>query len=63
MDKCPFFSNNSLDNLIKDLRENAYELNDKIVDLVKKKGFFPHSYWNSFQKFKESLPRKDKCYI
>ena len=29
---------------------------------MKKKRDFPYDYWDSFEKFKESLPSKDKFY-
>ena len=29
---------------------------------VKKKGFFPYDYCDSFEKFNEDLPNKDKLY-
>ena len=61
------FSNNSIENLAKNLEENDFqnlseEFNAKVLDLVKKKIFFPYDYWDTFKTFKEGLPCKDKFY-
>ena len=32
------------------------------MNLLKRKWFFPYDYWDSFEKFKEGLPRIDKFY-
>ena len=36
------------------------EFSANVLDLLKERGFFPYDYWDSFEKFKEALPRKDK---
>ena len=64
------FLNNSLDNLVRHLREkDYYQLSQKfeaiVLDCAKmyiKKGFLLYDYWNSFEKLKEVLPSKDKFY-
>ena len=61
------FLNNSLDNLVKNLKENDFyhlsqELNANVLGLVKKKGFFPYVHWGSFAKFDEGLPSKVTFY-
>ena len=61
------FLNNSLNNLVENSGENDfYHLNhlilSTVLDLLKKKRFFPYDYWGSFEKFKEGLPSKDKFY-
>ena len=57
------FLNNSLDNLVKNLRENNFyhlsnDFNTNELDLVQKKGFFPNEYWHSFKNFREGLLAK-----
>ena len=61
------FLNNLLDNLVKNLGENDFnhlsqEFNANVLDLLKKKGFFVYFYGDSFEKFKEGFPTKDKFY-
>ena len=69
------FLNNSLDTLVKNVGNNDFyhrskEFNANVLDLLKKKGFFPcdhgnssdDDYWESFEKIKERLPSKDKSY-
>ena len=61
------FLNNSLDNLVKNLKENDFyhlsqELNANVLGFVKKKGFFPYVHWGSFAKFDEGLPSKVTFY-
>ena len=38
------------------------KFNTNVLDLLKKKIFFPYDYWNSFEKFKEGLPYRDKLH-
>ena len=59
-----YFLNNSLDNLVKNIENNPFhhlrqEFNANVLDLHKKKGFFPYDYWDNFEKFKKVLPSKD----
>ena len=49
----------------KDLGKNDFfyltlEFNLNVLDLRKEQGFFHYDYLDSFEKFKESLLRKDK---
>ena len=57
------FSNNSLHNLIKNLRKNNfYDLSQEFnaLDLLKKIIFFLSECWERFEKSKYSLHSKDK---
>ena len=36
------------------------EFNANVIDLLKKTDLSPYNYWDSFEKFKEGLPSKDK---
>lgn len=50
----------SLETLVKNLSENAFKLlsqefDNKILDLVKRKGFYPYEYMSNFVKFYEHL--------
>lgn len=61
------FLNNSLNNFVENLRENDFyyldqELDANVLYSVKKKEFFPYDYCDSFEKFNEDLPNKDKLY-
>ena len=38
------------------------EFDSEVLDLVKQKEFYPDEYISSFEKFKEKLPDKNKCY-
>ena len=38
------------------------EFDNNVLDLVKQKGFHPYEYMTDFEKFKEELPNKEKCY-
>ena len=40
----------------------SQEFDNKILDLVKHKGFYPYEYMSDFEKFKEGLPGKEKFY-
>ena len=40
----------------------SQECDNNILDLVKKKGFYPFEYMNDFEKIKEKLPNKEKLY-
>lgn len=54
------FLSPSLETLVKNLSENAFKLlsqefDNKILDLVKRKGFYPYEYMSNFVKFYEHL--------
>ena len=40
----------------------SQECDNDVLDLVKKKGFYPFEYMNDFEKIKEKLPNKEKFY-
>ena len=40
----------------------SFSINN-VLDLVKRKGFYPYEYMTDFKKFKEQLPSKGKFYI
>ena len=40
----------------------SQEFENKVLDLVKQKGFYPYEDMSDFEKFKEGLPSKDKFY-
>ena len=40
----------------------SQEFDNKVLDLVKHKEFYPYDYTSDFEKFKEGLPSKEKCY-
>ena len=40
----------------------SQEFDNKVLDLGKQKGFYPHKYASDFEKFKEEFPTK-KSYI
>ena len=61
------FLTNLLEKLVKNLAENSFyhlsqDFNVNSLNLPNKKRYFPHDYWESFEKFKEGLPGKDKFY-
>ena len=61
------FLSSSLDSLVKNLAKDDFkylsqEFDNKVVDLVKQKGFYPYEYMSDFEKFKEHLPSKEKFY-
>ena len=61
------FLSSSLDSLVKNLGKDHFkylsqEFNNKLLDLVKQKGFDPFEYMTDFKKFKEQLPNKWKFY-
>ena len=43
-----------------DFKYLSQEFNDKVLGLVKKKGFYSHEYMSDFEKFKEEFPIKEK---
>ena len=56
-----------LDSLVKNLGKDGFkylsqEFDNNVLDLVKKKGFYPYEYMSNFEKFKEELPSKEKFY-
>ena len=40
----------------------SQECDNNVLDLVKKKGFYPFEYMNDFEKIKEKIPNKEKLY-
>ena len=61
------FLSSSLDSLVKnsnkdDFRYLSQEFDNKVLDLVKQKGFYPYEYINNFETFKEELPSREKFY-
>ena len=62
------FLSSSLDNLVKNLNKDDFkylsqEFDNTVLDLVKKKGFYPFEKdMTDFEKFKEKLPSKEKFY-
>ena len=61
------FLGSLLDNLVKklakdDLKYFSQEFDNKVLDLVKQKGFYPYKYMSDFEKFKEQLSSKEKFY-
>ena len=62
------FMNSSLDNLIKNLPDNAFkytqqEFQDEQLNLMKQKGIYPYDYMDSFDRFNETqLPEKQDFY-
>ena len=62
------FMNSSLDKLVKNLSDEDFkylreELSGEKLESVKKKGFYPYEYFNSFKKFKETnLPDINKFF-
>ena len=45
--------------IFKDLSQ---EFDNNLLDLIKKKGFYPYEYMSDFEKFKEELPSKENFY-
>ena len=45
-----------------DFKYLSQEFDSNVLDLVKKKGFYPSEYMTDFEKFKEKLPSKEKFY-
>ena len=61
------FLSSSLDSLVKSLNKDDFkylsqEFDNKVLDLVKQKGFYPYEYMSHFEKFKEKIPSKEKFY-
>ena len=53
----------SLDRLVKNLGKDDFrylsqELDNKTLDLVKQKGFYPYEYMSDYEKFKEELYKR-----
>ena len=62
------FLSSSLDSLVRNFNKDDFKyLSQKfdvnVLDLVKKKGFYPFEYMTTFEKFEEKLPSKEKFYI
>ena len=45
-----------------DFKYLSQEFDNTVLDLVKKKGFYPFENMTDFEKFKEKLPSKEKFY-
>ena len=61
------FPSSSLDSLIKDLGKDDFkylsqEFDKNKLDLVKQKRLCPYKYMSNFERFKEELSSKEKCY-
>ena len=61
------FLSSSLDSLVKKLNGDDFkylnqEFDEKKLDLVKQKGFYPYESMFYFEKFKEQLPSKVNFY-
>ena len=61
------FLSSSLDRLVKNLSKDDFkylsqEFDNSVLDLVKQKGFYSYECTSDFEKFKEELPSKEKCY-
>ena len=61
------FLSSSLDSLVKnsakdDIKHLSPEFDNNALHLVKQKGFYPFECMSNFEKFKEQLPNKEKCY-
>ena len=39
-----------------------HEFDNNVLDLVKRKGFYPYDYMSDFEKFKEEILSKEKFY-
>ena len=57
----------SLNSLVTNLDKNDFkylsqEFNNKVLDSVKLKGFYPYEYMNGFEKFEKELSSKEKFY-
>ena len=40
----------------------SQEFDNNVLNLVKRKGFYPFEFMSSFKKFKEDFPNKEKFY-
>ena len=61
------FLNSSLDSLVKNLSKADFsylsqKFDDKVLDLVKQKGFYPYENMSDFRKFQGELPSKENLY-
>ena len=61
------FLSSSWDSLIKHLNKDDFkylsqEFDNKVLDLVKLKGFYSYEYMTGFEKFKEELLCKERSY-
>ena len=61
------FLSSSLDSLVKNLPEADFsylsqKFDDKVLDLVKQKEFYPYENMSYFKKFQGELPSKEKLY-
>ena len=60
------FLSSSLNSLVKDLNKDDFKylsqvFDNKVLDQVKQKEFYPHhGYMSYFEQLKEELPRKEK---
>ena len=65
--KLVFIESSSLDSIVKNLGKDDFkylsqEFDNKVLELVKQKRFYPYKYMSDFWKFKEELPSKEKFY-
>ena len=61
------FMSSSLDKLVNNLPKESFKytsqvFDDEEFDLMIRKGVYPYDYMDSFEKFKEQLPSKEKFY-
>ena len=61
------FLSSSLHGLVKTLDKDDFEylrqeIDNKVLDSVKQKRFYPYEYMSNFKKFKEQLPTKKEFY-
>ena len=61
------FLSSSLGSLVVNLGKADFdylsqEFDNKVLDLVKPKGFYPYEYISNFEKFKGEFPSKEKFY-
>ena len=62
------FLSSSLDSLVRNFNKDDFKylgqkFDTNVLDLVKKKRFYPFEYMITFEKFEEKLPSNEKFYI
>ena len=62
------FLSSSLDSLVRNFNKDDFKylsqkFDTNVLDLVKKKGFYPFEYMITFEKFEEKLPSNEKFYL
>ena len=60
----PQLLNSSIDNIVKNFCKDNFkylseEFHSKLLDLAKKKGFYPYEYMSDYEKLKEELQSKE----